>query len=206
LVKYRPPTHSPSPPCHASCSIPSVQTIDELMVEKCQPGDVVLFDRRCECCASGFTAAVGCLLGKTLLCDDGDGTRSVEGGKYEHCGEFSSELPPSGSTGRGFRIHDGTVVVRAELLGNFPFLRVPNIYSSIPPTYRSQLFGVWQESSFPDNRRRRAPNMTPPTSASSRRPPDPAWPVDPSSRDWKCPDPAPSYCCRSRARASDGTR
>lgn len=67
-------------------SIPSVQTIDDLMVEKCQPGDVILFDRRCECCASGFPAALACLLGKTILCDEEDGTRSVERGSYEHCG------------------------------------------------------------------------------------------------------------------------
>ena len=56
------------------------------MVEKCQPGDVILFDRRCECCASGFPAALACLLGKTILCDEEDGTRSVERGSYEHCG------------------------------------------------------------------------------------------------------------------------
>ncbi|KAL7531442.1 hypothetical protein ACHAWF_003772 [Thalassiosira exigua] len=69
--------------------IPSVQTIDELMVEKCQPGDVVLFDRRCECCASGPTAAAACLAGKSILCKEDDGTRSVEGGTYEHCGPRS---------------------------------------------------------------------------------------------------------------------
>lgn len=183
------------------CSIPSVQTIDELMVEKCQPGDVVLFDRRCECCASGLTAALGCLLGKALLCDDEDGTRSVEGGKYEHCGEFFSELLRPDRP--GFQIHDGIVVVCAELLGTFPFREVQILKH--PPTYRSNFWCV-QALSFPDNRRRRAPNMTPPTSAFSRRPPDPAWPVDPSSRDWKCPDPAPSYCCHSRARVNDGTR
>ena len=56
------------------------------MVEKCQPGDVVLFDRRCECCASGPSAAIGCLLGKAFLCEEEDGTRSVENGSYEHCG------------------------------------------------------------------------------------------------------------------------
>lgn len=66
--------------------IPSVQTIDDLMVEKCQPGDVILFDRRCECCASGFAAAIGCLLGRAILCEEEDGTRSVESGSYEHCG------------------------------------------------------------------------------------------------------------------------
>ena len=69
-------------------SIPSVQTIDELMVEKCQPGDVILFDRRCECCASGPAAAFACLLGKAILCEENDGTRSVERGSYEHCGKL----------------------------------------------------------------------------------------------------------------------
>ena len=47
---------------HQTHRRPSVQTIDDLMVEKCQPGDVMLFDRRCECCASGAAAAMGCLL------------------------------------------------------------------------------------------------------------------------------------------------
>ena len=63
-----------------------MQTIDDLMVEKCQPGDVVLFDRRCECCAGGASAAMACLLGKAMLCEEEDGTRSVERGSYEHCG------------------------------------------------------------------------------------------------------------------------
>ena len=56
------------------------------MVERCEPGDVILFDRRCECCASGPAAAFACLLGKALLCAEDDGTRSVERGSYEHCG------------------------------------------------------------------------------------------------------------------------
>lgn len=59
------------------------------MVEKCEPGDVILFDRRCDKCASGAAAAMACLLGKTLLCNEEDGTRSVENGSYEHCGESS---------------------------------------------------------------------------------------------------------------------
>jgi hypothetical protein len=57
------------------------------MVEKCQPGDVVLFDRRCDACASGPIAAFGCVLGKAFLCEEEDGTRTVEEGRYEHCGE-----------------------------------------------------------------------------------------------------------------------
>lgn len=71
--------------------IPNVQTIDDLMVEKCQPGDVILFDRRCEKCAAGPGAALACVLGKTLLCGkDGGRMRAVDGGAYDHCGEFSS--------------------------------------------------------------------------------------------------------------------
>ena len=57
------------------------------MLEKCQPGDVVLFDRRCETCASGAAAALACLLGKSILCKEDDGSRSVERGSYEHCGK-----------------------------------------------------------------------------------------------------------------------
>ena len=34
--------------------VPNVQTIDDLMVEKCQPGDVILFDRRCESVPRGL--------------------------------------------------------------------------------------------------------------------------------------------------------
>lgn len=77
--------------------IPSVQTVDDLMVEKCEPGDVILFDRRCEKCASGAAAAMACLLGKTLLCEEEDGTRSVESGRYEHCGI----VVPGRSTAKG---------------------------------------------------------------------------------------------------------
>ena len=57
------------------------------MVEKCQPGDVILFYRRFECFQSEQAAAMACLLGKTILCEEEDGTRSVERGSYEHCGE-----------------------------------------------------------------------------------------------------------------------
>jgi hypothetical protein len=67
--------------------VPNVQTIDDLMVEKCQPGDVILFDRRCEKCAAGPGAALACVLKKTLLCGRDDGRmRAVDGGAYDHCG------------------------------------------------------------------------------------------------------------------------
>ena len=48
--------------------IPNVQTIDELMVEKCQPGDILLFHRRWYHCASGPLAALSCLFSQTFLC------------------------------------------------------------------------------------------------------------------------------------------
>ena len=67
--------------------VPNVQTVDDLLVEKCQPGDVVLFDRRCEKCAAGPLAALSCVLGRSILChDDPTQTRSVETGKFDHCG------------------------------------------------------------------------------------------------------------------------
>eukprot|EP00566_Odontella_aurita_P020017 CAMPEP_0113553022 /NCGR_PEP_ID=MMETSP0015_2-20120614/15382_1 /TAXON_ID=2838 /ORGANISM="Odontella" /LENGTH=291 /DNA_ID=CAMNT_0000454045 /DNA_START=121 /DNA_END=996 /DNA_ORIENTATION=- /assembly_acc=CAM_ASM_000160 len=67
--------------------IPSVQTIDDLMVEKCKPGDVLLFDRRCHKCASGPMASFSCLVARGLLCGEDKGaTRSVETGKFDHCG------------------------------------------------------------------------------------------------------------------------
>eukprot|EP00551_Chaetoceros_affinis_P010045 CAMPEP_0203670900 /NCGR_PEP_ID=MMETSP0090-20130426/6859_1 /ASSEMBLY_ACC=CAM_ASM_001088 /TAXON_ID=426623 /ORGANISM="Chaetoceros affinis, Strain CCMP159" /LENGTH=325 /DNA_ID=CAMNT_0050535877 /DNA_START=74 /DNA_END=1051 /DNA_ORIENTATION=- len=76
--------------------IPNVQTIDDLMVEKCQPGDIVLFDRRCHKCAAGPMAAFSCLLGKQFLCDtnntksnghrNGTSRKMVDIGQFEHVG------------------------------------------------------------------------------------------------------------------------
>jgi hypothetical protein len=66
--------------------VPNVQTIDDLMVEKCQPGDVLLFDRRCEKCAAGPTAALSCLASRALLCNENDPRKRVDTGKFDHCG------------------------------------------------------------------------------------------------------------------------
>lgn len=74
--------------------VPNVQTIDDLMIEKCKPGDVILFDRRCHKCAAGPVAAMSCVLGKSLLCDGegnngktgGGGVKTVETGSFDHCG------------------------------------------------------------------------------------------------------------------------
>ncbi|KAL3796648.1 hypothetical protein HJC23_009948 [Cyclotella cryptica] len=116
--------------------IPNVQTIDDLLVEKCQPGDVILFDRRCECCASGPVAALGCLLGKAILCDEDDGTRSVERGSYEHCGI----VVPGLSNAPGAK-HDpsnlclleatsGSGIVCRPLLTRLEMSRLVRLYSS----------------------------------------------------------------------------
>merc|ERR1712176_1251090 len=56
------------------------------MVEKCLPGDVILFDRRCDRCAAGPLAALSCLMNRCLLCDDENEVRAVETGKFDHCG------------------------------------------------------------------------------------------------------------------------
>lgn len=69
--------------------VPNVQTVDDLLVETCQPGDVIVFDRRCDKCAAGPAAAMACVLEKAVLCrDDKTQTRTVEVGKFDHCGEF----------------------------------------------------------------------------------------------------------------------
>ena len=67
--------------------IPNVQTIDDLMIEKCKPGDVVLFERRCHMCAAGPLAAFACIVGKQFLCGDVGGKRSnrlSDIGTFEH--------------------------------------------------------------------------------------------------------------------------
>mmetsp|Transcript_27030 Transcript_27030/g.31448 ORF Transcript_27030/g.31448 Transcript_27030/m.31448 type:complete len:311 (+) Transcript_27030:68-1000(+) len=71
--------------------VPNIQTIDDLMIEKCQPGDIVLFDRRCHKCAAGPLAAFSCMLGKKILCDENDknnitNKKIVDIGTFEHVG------------------------------------------------------------------------------------------------------------------------
>lgn len=51
----------------------SSDTYDYLIAEKCQPGDVILFDRRCERCAVSPWAAAACFASKQF-------------GIYNHCG------------------------------------------------------------------------------------------------------------------------
>jgi hypothetical protein len=67
--------------------IPNLVTTDDLLIEKVRPGDVVLFDRRCERCAAGPWAALSCLATKALLCDDSKySVRSVDSGRFDHIG------------------------------------------------------------------------------------------------------------------------
>jgi hypothetical protein len=67
--------------------VPNVQTIDDLMIERCRPGDVLLFDRRWEHCAAGPLAALVCVLGRTLLCNNNDPNKSMLEGQFDHCGK-----------------------------------------------------------------------------------------------------------------------
>jgi hypothetical protein len=68
--------------------VPNVQTIDDLMIERCRPGDVLLFDRRWENCAAGPLSALVCALGRSFLCFD-DNNKTMTEGKFDHCGRFS---------------------------------------------------------------------------------------------------------------------
>eukprot|EP00568_Trieres_chinensis_P004416 CAMPEP_0183305624 /NCGR_PEP_ID=MMETSP0160_2-20130417/10303_1 /TAXON_ID=2839 ORGANISM="Odontella Sinensis, Strain Grunow 1884" /NCGR_SAMPLE_ID=MMETSP0160_2 /ASSEMBLY_ACC=CAM_ASM_000250 /LENGTH=294 /DNA_ID=CAMNT_0025468853 /DNA_START=36 /DNA_END=917 /DNA_ORIENTATION=- len=80
--------HRRSEEVRTKVRVPNVQTVDDLVVEKCRPGDVILFDRRCHKCAAGPGAALSCLLGRNVLCaeEDGSGMRRVETGRFDHCG------------------------------------------------------------------------------------------------------------------------
>jgi hypothetical protein len=60
---------------------------DDVLVDKMKPGDVVLFDRRCERCAAGPWAALACYTSRKLLCNPVyEQTRALERGKFNHCG------------------------------------------------------------------------------------------------------------------------
>ena len=65
--------------------VPNVQDVDDLMIERCRPGDVLIFDRRWETCASGPLAALVCILGRAFLCRD-DQNKILHDGKFDHCG------------------------------------------------------------------------------------------------------------------------
>lgn len=67
--------------------IPGQQTVDDFLIEKCRPGDVLLFDRRWETCASGPLAALACLATKAFLTGGESGvSRSVDNGNFDHIG------------------------------------------------------------------------------------------------------------------------
>jgi len=65
--------------------VPNVQTVDDLLIETCKAGDVILFDRRPHKCATGPGAALACILSKLILCPD-DPNRVVEIGTFDHVG------------------------------------------------------------------------------------------------------------------------
>jgi hypothetical protein len=68
--------------------VPGQETSDDRLLERCQPGDVILFDRRCEKCAAGPWAAVACLAQRRFLCDEKRGARTVDTGKFDHIGTY----------------------------------------------------------------------------------------------------------------------
>lgn len=70
--------------------VPGLETSDDRLLEKCQPGDVILFDRRCEKCAAGPWAATACLAQRRFLCDEKRGARTVDTGRFDHIGTYRS--------------------------------------------------------------------------------------------------------------------
>lgn len=67
--------------------VPNVQDTYDMLIEKCQPGDVILFDRRCEKCAAGVWSALSCLAQKQFLCNTSKIARSVDEGRFDHIGK-----------------------------------------------------------------------------------------------------------------------
>jgi hypothetical protein len=63
----------------------SQDTYDFLITEKCKPGDVVLFDRRCERCAAGPWSSLSCLASRSLLTNI-SAIGSIETGRFDHVG------------------------------------------------------------------------------------------------------------------------
>lgn len=66
----------------------SQDVLDQILEDKCQPGDVILFDRRPQTCAAGPWAALACFVSKACLCDDQDkkAVRTVSEGRFDHVG------------------------------------------------------------------------------------------------------------------------
>lgn len=63
----------------------SQDVLDQIIEDRCQAGDVVLFDRRPETCATSPWAALACLVSKACLCDEDD-VRTVSEGRFDHIG------------------------------------------------------------------------------------------------------------------------
>lgn len=109
--------------------VPNVQTVDDLLLEKCRPGDVVLFDRRCDRCAAGPGAAASCLVGRASLCDgdggDVDRRRSLSTGVYDHVG-----VVVPGRVGDDLHLLEATSgggIVSRPLLGRLEATRSRNV-------------------------------------------------------------------------------
>jgi hypothetical protein len=64
-------------------------TYDYIITEKIQAGDVLLFDRKCERCASSPWAALACIMSKQILTGkvgNDNYIRSIDTGRYDHIG------------------------------------------------------------------------------------------------------------------------
>ena len=69
--------------------ISGVQTTDERIIEKIHPGDIILFDRRCDKCAAGALSALHCMASKRLLCrpdTPSASTLATHGSSFDHVG------------------------------------------------------------------------------------------------------------------------
>ncbi len=69
--------------------VPGVQTTDDRIIQRIKPGDVIVFDRRCETSVAGPLSALNCILSKRFLCYPNNGTDAsslTEGSSFNHVG------------------------------------------------------------------------------------------------------------------------
>jgi hypothetical protein len=71
--------------------IPNIESSDDRLISICRPGDVLVFDRRCEKCAAGPWSALACLVQRYCIAGSNmnsgqNNTRSYQGGAFDHIG------------------------------------------------------------------------------------------------------------------------
>lgn len=143
-------------------------TMDEIMIEKhCQPGDVIVFDRRCETCATSPWAALACFASQQFLCSSsstfGDSSDKKNGHRcFNHMG-----LIVPGYIRSRHDAHDATNLLLLEATPSDGIVARPLLQR----LEHSQARSVWLlQLACPGEQRRTSTNSTEQESSSSQPP------------------------------------